>query len=131
MSMVIFVQKLPCMFLFFFCLFSLFQKLLKFEKLQNKRKFNLKKILVDHGTMQCLIWPKNKNGSLRIEKCNILKKKQSFFLWKSNHLLVLKESIKVPKALPVLYLLFECFHDTNPDRIKNKKNFFCFFFFLN
>ena len=87
--------------------------------------------MVDHGTIQCVIWPKNKNGSLRIEKCNILKKKESFFLWKSNHLLVLKESIKVPKALLVLYLLFECLHDTNPSRIKNKKKFCVFFFKLS
>ena len=47
---------------------------------------------------------------------------------KNNQLLVLKRILKVSKALPVLYLLFGCFHDTNPCRIKNKKIFFVFCF---
>ena len=122
-------QNVPCILPFLFFLFLKFQNLLEFEKVQTKRRCKVKKILVDYGTMQCLIWAKNKNGWLRIKQCHILKKKQTFFLSKSNHLLVLKRSLKVSKALPVLYLLMECFHDTNPCEIKNKKKFFCVFFF--
>ena len=113
---------------FSFFLFLEFHNLLEFEKVQTKHRCKVKKILVDYGTMQCLIWARNKNGWLRIKQCHILKKKQTFFLWKNNQLLVLKRILKVSKALSVLYLLFGCFHDTNPCRIKNKKIFFVFCF---
>jgi len=58
------------------------------------------------------------------------KKKKTFFFEKNNNLLGLKKSQKVLKVLQVLYLLFECFHDTNQRRIKNKKKIFPILFFF-